>query len=289
MSQNPPSATLPASPVRNPAAPSLTKAGNPGRSRRSLADLLAPLDAMASASASLIANHGARFQVEGESYTLPRYMFIGPKGGDEPIRIGIFAGIHGDEPEGCHAVVQLLRLLERSPEIARGYCLFLYPVCNPTGYEDNTRTSRRGRDLNREFWNHSNEPEVELLQTELWAHALHGIVALHSDDTSHGAYGFVSGATLTRHLLEPALAAANEILPRNHDPLIDGFPARNGVIRQGYKGILGAPPEARPRPFEIVFETPQAAPHYAQVQAATAALTTILTEYRNLMSFAPNL
>ena len=133
------------------------------RQRRSIASLLEPLEAIAASSASLLANHGARFDVNGEQYELPRYLYIGPKGGDDPIRIGIFAAIHGDEPEGAHSLVQFVRLLERSPEIARGYCLFLYPVCNPTGYEDNTRCSRRGRDLNHEFWNHSTQPEVQLL------------------------------------------------------------------------------------------------------------------------------
>lgn len=258
-------------------------------SRRSVARLLEPLEIMASNSVSLISNQGARFEVNGENYVLPRYLYIGPKGGDDPIRIGIFATIHGDEPEGAHALVQFIRLLEQSPEIARGYCLFIYPVCNPTGYEDNTRYSRRGRDLNREFWNHSTEPEVLLLQSELYSHAFDGIIALHSDDTSSGAYGFVSGATLTKNLLDPALAAANQILPRNNDPIIDGFNARNGIIREGYQGILSAPPTVRPRPFEIVFETPQKAPHFAQVQATVVALKTILAEYQNIVSYAANL
>src|SRR5215212_4712419 len=102
---------------------------------------------------------------------LPRYLFIGPKGGDDPIRLGIFAGIHGDEPAGSYAAVSLLKLLEQQPEIARGYWLYVYPVCNPTGFEQQTRCSARGHDLNREFWNSSDEPEVRCLETELWTHA----------------------------------------------------------------------------------------------------------------------
>ena len=144
---------------------------------------------------------------------MPRYLFLGPKGGDEPLRLGIFAGIHGDEPEGTHALVQLLRMFERQPELAAGYCLFAYPVCNPTGFEDRTRHSRAGKDLNREFWRGSNEPEVKLLQSELVAHSFHGIISLHTDDTSQGFYGFAHGATLTRHLIEPALRAANNSFP----------------------------------------------------------------------------
>jgi protein MpaA len=136
---------------------------SPRKHRRSIADLLAPLEKIAANSANLVANHDARFEVDGESYVLPRYLFVGPRGGDTPIRIGIFAGVHGDEPEGVHALVQFVKLLEARPELAAGYYLSIYPVCNSTGFEDGTRFSRGGRDLNREFWKNSSEPEVRLL------------------------------------------------------------------------------------------------------------------------------
>ena len=79
------------------------------------------------------------------------------------------------------------------------------------------------------------------------------------------------------------------MLPRNENAVIDGFQASNGIIRQGYQGILSAPPKIRPRPFEIVFETPQAAPQYLQVQALVIALHSILAEYRKFISYAANL
>src|SRR5262249_36235876 len=123
-------------------------------------------------------------------------------------------GIHGDSPEGPHGIVRFIRLLESHPELARGYALSLYPVCNPTGFEDNTRYSRRGKDLNREFWKHSVQPEVLLLQTELSSGPLNGIISLYTDTTSEGLYGFVRGGDLTRALLEPALTAAEQFLPR---------------------------------------------------------------------------
>ncbi len=259
------------------------------RSRRSLGDLLAPLDRLAATSTNFVAKHEARCEIDGATYSLPRYVFIGPKGGDEPTRIGLFAAIHGDETAGAYALVEFLRRLDADPEIAAGYCLFAYPVCNPTGFEDNTRHSRRGRDLNREFWNNSKEPEVQLLQGELVAHAFDGIISLHADDSSDGVYGFAHGATLTKNLIEPALLAAEQILPRNQCDIIDGFNARNGVIREGYQGVLSAPPKVRPRPFEIILETPHAAPHFLQEKALVTALLSILTEYRKLISYAPNL
>ena len=262
----------------------------PARSRpRSIADLLAPLEKIAAHSPNLVANHDATFQVGGETHVLPRYLFVGPRGGDTPIRLGIFAGIHGNEPEGVHALVQFIKLLEARPELAAGYYLSFYPVCNPTGFEDGTRHSRSGKDLNREFWNNSSEPEVRLLQAELQSRSFQGLISLHTDDTSDGFYGFVGGATLTKHLIKPALAAAEKFLPRDERPVIDGFNARNGVICDGYAGILSAPPKVRPRPFEIILETPSTPPEYLKELAFVAALQTILLEYNKFIAYAPNL
>ncbi|MGO8764593.1 MAG: succinylglutamate desuccinylase/aspartoacylase family protein [Limisphaerales bacterium] len=270
-------------------SPVKTAGQRPRRQRRSLSELLAPLEEIAATSPNLVANHEARFEINGEPYALPRYLFVGPRGGDTPIRLGIFGGIHGDEPEGVHAMVRFIQLLESKPEIAAGYYLSFYPVCNPTGFEDATRFSRRGTDLNREFWKNSPEPEVRLLQAELVSRSFQGIIALHTDDTSAGFYGIVRGATLTRHLIEPALRAAENFLPRDGRPVIDGFAARNGIIRDCYDGILSAPPKVRPRPFEIILETPQASPDYLKEYAFVVALETILTEYRKFIAYAPNL
>ena len=261
----------------------------PRRQRRDLADLLAPLDEIARTSPNLVSNHDARFDVDGEEYILPRYLFVGPRGGDVPIRIGIFAGIHGDEPEGVHALIQFIKLLESKPELATGFYLSLYPVCNPTGFEDDTRHSRSGKDLNREFWRNSTEPEVRLLQAELISRSFQGIISLHTDDTSDGFYGFAHGATLTKSLIEPALAAAEQFLPRDERPVIDGFNARHGVIHESYEGILNAPPNVRPRPFEIILETPATPPEYLKELAFVAALQTILIEYNKFIAYAPNL
>lgn len=271
------------------AAPSKNAAQPLRQTRRDLADLLAPLEKIAATSPNLVANHDAKFEVDGESYELPRYLFVGPRGGDTPIRVGIFAGIHGDEPEGVHALVQFIQLLEAKPELATGYYLSFYPVCNPTGFEDNTRLSRSGKDLNREFWGNSEEPEVCLLQAELQSRSFQGIISLHTDDTSSGFYGFAHGAMLTKSLIEPALAAAEKFLPRDERPVIDGFSARNGVIRDGYAGILSGPPKVRPRPFEIILETPATPPEYLKQCAFVAALQTILAEYQKFIAYAPNL
>jgi predicted deacylase len=257
--------------------------------KRATEKLVSAFDEVALNSHYLIKKPMAEFESRGQKYSLPRYLFLGPKGGGDTIRIGIFATLHGDEPEGALGLTRFISALEKNPDIAQGYALFIYPVCNPTGFEDNTRHSHAGVDLNREFWRESRQPEVRNLETEIWTHAFHGIVTLHSDDTSDGLYGYVNGAVLSEHLLEPALRSGEAFLPRNKRRNIDGFPARRGVIYSSYDGVLKSPAGLKQPPFEITFETPQHAPLHLQVEAFNAALQTMLVEYRYLMAVAQNI
>ena len=257
--------------------------------RRAVDRLLAALDQIAENSPRIISRSLGQFESAGRNYSLPRYVYLGPKSGGDVIRIGIFATIHGDEPEGALALTRFVAELEKNPEIAKGYALYIYPVCNPTGFEDNTRHSRSGKDLNREFWRQSPESEVRFLESEITLHALNGIVTLHTDDTSNGLYGFVSGAVLSEHLLEPALTAAEAYLPRNRNREIDGFPARKGIVYECYNGVLRSPEGLSQPPFEMTLETPHHAPVELQVRAFEAALRKILEEYRGFLALAQNI
>ena len=254
------------------------------KGRRSIARTCEPLLYLPKIKSELL----GPFVVNGEDYSLPRFTYRCPKSSD-PIRLGIFAAIHGDEPAGALGVVRFLLGLAQEPELATDYQIDAYPICNPTGFEDNARVSRGGRDLNREFWKNSDEPEVQILENELRTRHFQGIIQIHADDTSDGIYGFVRGHTLTENLLRPALCEAGKILPRNVNATIDGFAARDGIIYKAYEGILAAPVEIEPTPFEIIFETPHAAPMDLQVEAILAALRAIMEEYRKLISFAQDI
>ena len=255
-----------------------------------LSSLLAPLLARCDREGSRLRSSSVgEFHHGTGRYTLPRFIFTGPPGGHDPIRLGLFAAIHGDEPEGAFAVRDFLLRLDGDASLAEGYELYVYPVCNPSGYEDRTRHSRAGLDLNREFWSGSRQPEVYFLERELGVQQFAGLIALHSDDTSDGAYAYVRGATLTEALAKPALAAASRFLPLATGEIIDGFPARDGLISQCYEGVLSNPAELHPLPFEIIFETPQGSPVPQQTAAAVAALDAILREYRQFLAYGQDL
>lgn len=230
--------------------------------------------------------------VRSQPVEAPRFvpkLVCRPSRGLDMLKIGIFAGLHGDEEAGTLAAYELMRWAWNDPIEIQDYELHIYPVCNPSGRSLGSRHSVSGADLNREFWNGSREPEVQYLEGELLRERYDGIVSLHSDNESHGIYGFVSGAVLSENVLAPALRAASAHLPINVGPVIDGFPGEDGIIRDGYTGVLCAPPQQRPRPLEIVFETPACAPMKPQVDATVIAVKAILAEYRRLQAYSPNL
>lgn len=254
--------------------------------QRRLDKTIAKWDHMAAHSSALIRQPGLQFSCAEEVYSVPAYTYLGPQGGGDTIVLALFAGIHGDEPEGTHALLRLVSWLEQRPSLAQGYCLFLYPICNPVGFERRTRSSGSGRDLNREFWIGSREPEVVYIENQLRMNRLNGIISLHTDDTSDGVYGYARGATLSRHLIEPALRAAETCLPRNRREVIDGFRASDGVIRSSYPGILRAPAGVRPSPFELILESPSKAPEYLKETALALAVASVLERYREFISYA---
>ncbi|MEY2409349.1 MAG: murein peptide amidase [Verrucomicrobiota bacterium] len=265
----------------------------PTASRRKSDQLLGYFDSVAEDSRHLLSKTVRKFDCGETQHGIPRFLWSGPPGGGDTFRLGIFAALNGDEPEGAYALTRFLSALEKDPGLGRGYALFIYPLCNPTGFEDNTRLSRDGHDLNRLFWTESAAPEVGFIESEIWMQAFHGIVNLRSDPGSEGVYGFASGALLSQALLEPALHSAETFLPRNHKCQIDGIPARRGMVYAGIynarQGGLRAVPGLDHPPFEITLATPRAASIHLQVEALHAALTTILAEFRYLQAIGQNI
>ncbi len=262
-----------------------TNLGYPHKLRR----LYWPFLALAEDCRRIIGTVAGAFESEGKRYTIPRFVFLGPDKGAPPLRVGFFALVHGDEPAGALALQYLLTELSDHPELAVGYELVVYPLCNPTGYEDSTRHNRAGRDLNREFWSDSTHPEVRIMEEELCTQHFDGVVALHADDTSDGLYGYSQGRLLNEQLLWPALRASASVLPLNEQQVIDGFAGHEGVICDCYRGILAPPPHLQPRPFEIIFETPARVSLAQQAEATCCALRSLLADYRGFIAYAQNL
>ena len=106
------------------------------RAGRSVHDLLAPLVKLVAQSEVLRADSLGCWRSGEDLLFLPRFFFQRRKVHKPRIKVGIFAGIHGDEPGSVLGLIQLARALECYPEMGRNYQLWLYPLCNPGGYID---------------------------------------------------------------------------------------------------------------------------------------------------------
>lgn len=267
----------------------LAQAPTRRQSVRDLRALLEPLVALGELGSWVETSFAGVFDFEDAPYSIPRIVFSGPPAAHDPIRLAIFGGLHGDEPASVLGPIAFLERLVAEPERATGYELAIYPLLNPVGYERDTRFNGKGLDLNRQFWRGSKLPEIRAVERELTRTRFDGIITLHADDTAEGIYGYTRGHVLNEALLEPALRSASYIIPRDLRSKIDGFLARDGKIEACFEGVLSAPAGQRPRPFDLIFETPALSPLDRQVDAMVTALDTILDEYRVFMAYAQNL
>ncbi len=202
------------------------------------------------------------------------------------VPICLVAGVHGDEPDGILAALELARRFARSPQLVSAYALTIYPCVSPVGYERMTRENGSGKDLNREFFRDSREEEVVVMEHELRAHEFTGFIGGHSDYESFGIYAYATGAVLSERLAKPALFQASDIIPINTDALIDGHPAQNGIINEKFPGSLGPLSKGASEPFDITIETPNLFALTKRVEAQATAFETVLHEYRAVASEA---
>lgn len=210
---------------------------------------------------------------------IPRFIFVGPAGGGDTVRIGIFAGFHGDNHSGSEAVLTFLQQLESHPDLARGYHIFAYPICNPSGFARRTRCNATGHDLTAHFWNGSDQPEAYFLEREMGVHRFHGVILLEAGDQPNARFFFTGGkhSTLRNSLVSPSMPADQIFVAEqkpNHAPV---------------KGFLTNTNELRPQPFEIDIEIPRTEPREKQIIATVNALDSILDSYRSVLALQQNL
>ncbi len=144
-------------------------------------------------------------------------------------RVLISAGIHGDEPAGVETICSFI---ERKVylKLIKDWEITLIPCINPFGYERGTRANHEGIDLNRLFKSSSPPREVALVQS-VFDRPFDLTIELHEDEDSSGYYLFHSAASdLKTDLAANILNEVQKVMPVNRDSMIDGFPAKEGII-----------------------------------------------------------
>jgi murein peptide amidase A len=142
-------------------------------------------------------------------------------------RVYISAGIHGDEPAGPLAVLQLLQE-DRWPA---GTDVWICPCLNPTGFPLNTRENAEGIDLNRQY----REPKAEETRAHIaWLDKQPSFdvsLSLHEDWEAQGFYVYELNPDNSQSFAEPMVKRVAQVCPIDTSMLIEGREASNGIIR----------------------------------------------------------
>jgi hypothetical protein len=142
-------------------------------------------------------------------------------------RIYISSGIHGDEPAGPLALLQLIQE-HRWPA---GLDLWLCPCLNPAGLARNTRENLDGLDLNRRY-HHLDAPETRAHAGWLQRQPAFDLaLCLHEDWESHGFYLYELNPDQHPSLAEQIIRAVNPVCPIDPSDIIEGREAHGGIIR----------------------------------------------------------
>ena len=152
-----------------------------------------------------------------------------PRNTQHAPRLYISTGIHGDEPAGPLAALQLLR----ENAWPAGLDLWLCPCLNPTGFQVNRRENREGLDLNRQY----RTPEAgETTAHVAWLERQPRFdlcLCLHEDWESHGFYVYELNPDNQPSVAEAMVARVGKVCPIDRSEVIEGRPALNGIIRPG--------------------------------------------------------
>lgn len=202
-------------------------------------------------------------------------LVVWERAGDGPV-VYLSAGIHGDEPAGPLALLELMK----DGFFDRDFGWRLCPALNPYGLARGVRTNGSGVDLNRDYLLR-NSPET--LAHSAWLEsrpAADLFLSLHEDWETDGFYFYeINLAGCDPGRAAEILAAVEPWFPPEPGPLIDGHVATApGWI---YHASEADVPEGWPEaiflakygcPLSYTFETPSRAPLASRVAAQVAAV-----------------
>lgn len=201
-------------------------------------------------------------------------------------RVYLSAGIHGDEPAGPLALLELLK----SGFFPANIHWLLCPALNPDGLAAGSRDNGTGHDLNRDYWRRRT-PEVAAHAAWLEARPAPDLfLSLHEDWETAGFYFY----EINLGPDEPQRAAAIIDAVRPHcspepGPEIDGHVARaeGWIFHRAEADVPQGWPEAiflakRGCPLSFTFETPSHAPLAQRILSQIAAVRAACLNVRNV-------
>lgn len=136
------------------------------------------------------------------------------------------AGIHGDEPAGPYAALEILK----QPELVRGLDVTIFPLLNPAGLAAGTRENADGIDLNRDYRESKSDEIRSHVEALLTLGRFDLSLCLHEDWETTGVYFYELNLTSRPGCSREIQAAMARHLPIEPRAVIDDFEAVNGII-----------------------------------------------------------
>jgi hypothetical protein len=144
-----------------------------------------------------------------------------------PRRCYISAGLHGDEPAGPLAALELVRQ-DRWPQDAQ---IVLFPCLNPDGIRKNRREGPEDIDLNRDY----RDPRTDLVKAHMrWLQAQPGFdvaLLLHEDWEADGFYLYELCRAPAPSLAGRIIGDVAAVCPILQADQADGWRAERGIVR----------------------------------------------------------
>jgi murein peptide amidase A len=208
---------------------------------------------------------------------IPRYIFVGDQPGESEIRLGIFAGLRGEDNAGSKAIVEFIDDLVAIPSLGSAFRIYAYPAANPLSYTSGAPRKQTNRSVANETGRKVKFPETYLIEREIFVVQFHGLVVIHTTDEPEGLQAAVYGANLQEALVFPILSSLRPLFPTT------ALPARDSSFSLTADAVL------KQRPFELALRIPRSGWHGLYSIGLRIALHTAIEQYRSYLAQANNI
>ena len=208
---------------------------------------------------------------------IPRYIFVGDQPGESEIRLGIFAGLRGEDNAGAKAIVEFMDDLMAIPSLGSAFRIYAYPTVNPLSYTTGAPRKQTDRSVVNETGRKVKFTEAYLIEREIFVVQFHGIVVIQTTEEPEGLQAAVYGANLHEALVSPILSSLRPLFPTTALPALDS------------SFSLTADAVLKQRPFELALRIPRSGWHGLYSIGLRIALHTAIEQYRSYLAQANNI
>ena len=265
--------------LKSPSSLSSLRSEDPNRppSRSPEAKLLRRLDHLSGTNERL---SSAGISTPGH-HKLPgirRYVFVGDQPGESEIRLGIFAGLRGDDAAGPKAIADFIDDLVTFPSLGSAFRIYAYPMLNPGRIGTGAPSEPAGpRNRFNEIGRKVKSPEASLIERELFVLQFQGLIVIQTADGIEGLQAAVYGADLHEALVSPILSSWQSTFPTTEHPVIES------------SWSITADAGLHQRPFELILRVPSSGWQSLYSIGLRIALHTAIDRYRSYLAQANNI